>query len=136
MRTLVGCVLVAVLAFSATTVAQEKGKIDGKLLVGKWSPKEDKKGPAMTLEFLKDGKLSLAVEFGGKKETIEGAYKLDGDKLDVSMKFGGEEKKETLTVKKLTADELETTDSKGKTDAFTKVKEEKKEEKKEKKDKK
>lgn len=121
-----GCVVVLALAVSATAVAQEKGKIDGKLLIGKWVPKEDKKGPAMTLEFMKDGKMALAVEFGGKKETIEGTYKLDGDKLDVSMKFAGDEKKETLKVKKLTETELETVDSKDKTDTFSRLKEEKK----------
>jgi uncharacterized protein (TIGR03066 family) len=123
MRTFVGCVLTLVLAVSATAVAQEKGKIDGKLLIGKWAPKEEKKGPAMTLEFLKDGKLSLAVDFMGKMEKIDGTYKLDGDKLEVALKFGGDEKKETLTVKKLTDSELETVDSKDKKDTFTKVKE-------------
>jgi uncharacterized protein (TIGR03066 family) len=131
MRTLVGCAVVLALSVSAVAVAQDK--IDGKKLVGKWAPKEEKKGPAMTIEFLKDGKIALAAEFGGKAEKMDGSYKLDGDKLEVTMKFGGEEKKETLTVKKLTDTELETTDSKGKTDSFTRVEEKKGGEKKEKK---
>ena len=128
MRTFVGCALVMALAFSATSVAQEKGKIDGKLLIGKWTPKEDKKGPpgAMTLEFMKDGKLAIAIEGGGKSDKIDGTYKLDGDKLVVSLVYEGAKKEETLTVKKLTDAELETADSKGKTDSFTKVKDEKK----------
>ena len=71
MRTFVGCALVLALAFSATAVAQEK--VDGKKLIGKWAPKEDKKGgPAMTLEFMKDGKLALSVDFMGKAEKIDG----------------------------------------------------------------
>ncbi len=122
MRTLVGCVVILALAVTAT--GQDK-KIDGKLLIGKWAPKEDKKGLSMTLEFLKDGKLALAVDFMGKTEKIDGTYKLDGDKLEVVIKFGGDEKKDTLTIKKLTETELETTDSKGKTDTFTKVKDKK-----------
>ena len=126
MRTFVGCALALALAFS-TSVAQEKGKIDGKLLIGKWTPKEDKKGGAgMTLEFMKDGKLAIAIEGGGKSEKVDGTYKLDGDKLVVSLTYEGAKKEETLTVKKLTDAELETADSKGKTDSFTKVKDEKK----------
>ena len=74
-----------------------------------------------------DGQGGQANETTG----ADGTYKLDGDKLELGMKFGGDEKKETLTVKKLTDTELETADSKGKTDTFTKVAE-KKEEKKEK----
>lgn len=124
MRTFVGCAVVLALSFSAVGVAQEKEKIDGKKLIGKWTPKDEKKGGSMTLEFRKDGKLRLAVEFMGKADEIEGTYKLDGEKLEVTLKFGGEEKAETLTVKKLTDTELETLDSKGKTDTFTRVKEE------------
>jgi uncharacterized protein (TIGR03066 family) len=125
MRTFVGCAVVLALALGATAEAQDK-KIDGTKLIGKWAPKEDKKGGSMTLEFTKDGKLSLAVDFMGKSEKIDGTYKLTGDKLDVTLKFGGDEKKETLTVKTLTDTELETTDTKGKTDSFTRVKDEKK----------
>lgn len=122
MRTLVGCVVILALAVTAT--GQDK-KIDGKLLIGKWVPKEEKKGLSMTLEFKKEGKLAFAVDFMGKTETIDGTYKLDGDKLEVVIKFLGEEKKDTLTIKKLSETELETTDSKGKTDTFTKVKDKK-----------
>lgn len=125
MRTFAGCVAVLALAFSATAVAQDK-KIDGALLIGKWSPKDAKKDSDMILEFQKGGKLVLSGEYKGKMESLEGSYKLDGDKLDVSLKYGGDEKKESLKVKKLTDAELETEDGMGKSDVFTRVKDAKK----------
>ena len=125
MRTFAGCVAVLALAFSATAVAQDK-KIDGALLIGKWSPKDAKKEGDMTLEFQKGGKLVLSAEIKGKMESMEGGYKLDGDKLEVSLKYGGDEKKESLKITKLTDAELVTEDNMGKSDAFSRVKDAKK----------
>ena len=82
----------------------------------------------MMLEFMKDGKLAISVE-GVTPAKADGTYKLDGDKLDITVKYPTGDKKETLTVKKLTDTEMETTDSKNVTDTFTKVKDKEKEKK-------
>src|SRR5262249_41036228 len=87
MRTLIGVVLV--LAFSGFAVAQDKDKdkdkIDAKKLIGKWEP-ADSKDP-LTVEFTDKGKLIFSVD----AKTIEGTYKLDGNKLEMVLSFGGKE---------------------------------------------
>lgn len=116
MRAILGCA--AVLALAWVTTAQEKKdeKFDAKKLIGKWET-TDKKAVVL-IEFAADGKLS--VSSGEVK--AEGNYKLEGDKLDVTLKFLGEEHKEKLTVKKLTDTELETVDSKGKSETLKRKK--------------
>ena len=56
---------------------------------------------------------------------MEGAYKLDGDKLTVTLRTPEEKDKEltdTVTITKLTDKELITKDQKGKVDEFKKKK--------------
>jgi uncharacterized protein (TIGR03066 family) len=97
-------------------------KVDGKLLVGKWTSDEEKKKDKMFIEFTKDGKLAITLDIGGGKEfKIDGTYKLDGNKLAVKMSFMGEEKSEVMTVNSLTKTKLVTTDEKGKKDTLVRV---------------
>src|SRR5438046_2135533 len=117
MRAIMGCAL-GVLLVASAGFSQEK--IDGKKLVGKWTPAEKKE--KVNIEDTKDNKLRLAVDVAGKVEKLEGTYKLDANKLTVAINFGGKEQKEEMTVNKLTDDELETTDSKGKKETLKKVK--------------
>lgn len=120
MRALIGAVVV--LAFAGFTTAQDKKdeKIDAKKLIGKWEP-ADGKAP-IVIEFTDKGKMSLSIDIGGKSEKIEGTYKLDGNKLEMVMSFGGKEQKETVTITKLTDDEMVGKDSKDKEEKFKKVK--------------
>ncbi|VTT97172.1 unnamed protein product [Gemmataceae bacterium] len=120
MRALVAAVVV--LSFAGLTTAEDKkdGKLDAKLLIGKWSP-ADEKAPVV-VEFTDKGKMTLTIDIGGKSEKVEGTYKLDGDKLEMVMSFGGKEMKETVTISKLTAEEMVGKDSKGKEEKFKKIK--------------
>ena len=127
MRTITGFALAVLLAVAAGASAQDtkdgkkdKDAVDAKKLIGKWEPKDKKDN--VTLEFTKDGKLLLSVEAGGKTNKLEGTYKLDGNKLTVVLKFMDQEMKEEVTVSKLTDDEMETTDSKGKKETMKRVK--------------
>jgi uncharacterized protein (TIGR03066 family) len=129
MRTLIGVGLILVLACGATAADD---KIDGKKLIGKWEPKDKKKGESMTMEFTKDGKLIVVGEMGGKELKIDGTYKLDGEKLSFKIKFMDVEIEETVTLTKLTDDEMEGKNKDGKSETFRKVKAEKKEKEKEK----
>ena len=124
MRAILGCGVAAILMCSAGLVADDKKdeKVDAKKLIGKWEPAEAKKGLSMVVEFAKEGKLSLAITFGDKTEKVEGTYKVAENKIDLVLKIEGKEEKETLTILKLTDDELSTEDSKGKKDSFKKVK--------------
>jgi uncharacterized protein (TIGR03066 family) len=126
MRTVLGGAAVFLLACGAAVAGQ--AKIDAKKLIGKWEPahekdakdKKDKAppGPAMIIEFAANNKMSMTVTDAGKDFKVEGTYKLEADKLSVQMKVRDKEVTETLTVKKLTDDELVTEDSKNKTETL------------------
>jgi len=117
MRAIVGCAL-GVLLVASAGLTQEK--IDAKKIIGKWSPVDNK--DSIIVEFTKDNKLVLSVVFEGKTEKLEGTYKLDGNKLTIVVAPKGKEEKEEMTVNKLTDEELETTDAKGKKETLKKVK--------------
>jgi uncharacterized protein (TIGR03066 family) len=124
MRIILSLALLAVMGLVSGVGAQDKkdAKIDGKKLIGKWTPKDAKKEAGLVIEFAKDGKLILSVDIAGKTEKVEGMYKLDGAKLTLAIKFGDKENKETMTILKLTDEELETEDSNGKKDTLLRVK--------------
>ena len=123
MRALIATSVVLAVA-CATLAADDKKaeKIDAAKLVGKWEPKEPKKGEEFVMEFMKDGKLSVTGTLDGKMQTLGGTYKLDGDKLSFEVKLPGETIKETITLTKLTDDELEGKDKEGKVEVLKRVK--------------
>ena len=53
---------------------------------------------------------------------VEGTYKVDGNKVAVTMSLDGKEKKETHTISKLTDDEMVSKDEKGKEEVMKRVK--------------
>jgi uncharacterized protein (TIGR03066 family) len=124
MRGLIGAVWLLALALGASEAAaqdkKEPPKFDAKKLVGKWEP-VDSKIP-VTIEFTDKGKLILSVEFGGKSDKVEGDYKLSDDKLDLVLRAEGKEQKETLTLSKLTDEELVAKDSRGKEETLKRQK--------------
>ena len=124
MRLVLGFTLLAVMGLVTVAAAddQKDSKIDGKKLIGKWTPKDPKKEAGLTIEFAKDGKMFVFITIAGKEEKIEGTYSLDGDKLKVGLKFMAKEKQETMTITKLTDDELETVDSKMSKELLIRVK--------------
>ena len=118
-------------AFSTTLFAEDKPKTTAEKLIGKWklvkSGEELPEGATATLELMKAGKLKVTISFMGTTQVIDGTYTLEGEKkLKVEMKQGENEKKETMTIEKLTEDELITIDEKNKKDEFKRIKEEKK----------
>jgi uncharacterized protein (TIGR03066 family) len=116
MRTLFGVGMLLVLV-GGVTAADEK--IDEKKLLGKWEHKEKK----FVIEFLKDGKVTLVGDRDGTEFKGEGTYKVDGNKLMLTIKIGDDEAKMTRTVSKLTDTELTSKDDKdGKEDTLTRVK--------------
>jgi uncharacterized protein (TIGR03066 family) len=119
MRTLLGAAMVLATACGVTAADD---KIDAKKLVGTWEPKEAKKGEDMKMEFTKDGKLILTANANGAQLKAEGTYKLEGNKLSFKMKFGDATQEDTVTITKLTDDELEGKDKDGKSEAYKRVK--------------
>lgn len=113
---------VCLLAFCSGAFADEK-KFDATKLVGKWEEKAPKKDEQMRLEFTKDGKVTIAGSRGDQELKAEGTYKLDGAKLTFAVKFMDMEIEQTITITKLTDEELVGTSEQTKTEkTFVKVK--------------
>ena len=108
-------------------VADEKDKDDhAKKIVGKWEITKagGDVGPGSTLEFAKDGKLVLVIKDGNEKREIKGSYKISKDKLTITLKTGDDESfDQTLTIKKLTADDMELEDMNNGVDVLKKKRE-------------
>lgn len=125
MRTLIAIGVVLAVAcglHAADDKKDEKEKFDAAKLLGKWEPKEPKKGEEFVIEFAKNGKMTVAGTLDGKPQTLEGNYKLDGDKLSFELKASGETIKETITLLKLTDDELEGREKDGRVEALKRAK--------------
>ncbi|AWM39398.1 hypothetical protein GobsT_22810 [Gemmata obscuriglobus] len=128
MRTLLGIGMALALAAGTAAGAADE-KFDAKKLIGKWQPIKSKKGEdkskkseSMVVEFTKDGKVVLTDGAEGKEVKIEGTYKLEGDKLTFALKVLGEEVKDTVTLTKLTDDEMAGKSKDNEEAAFKKVK--------------
>jgi uncharacterized protein (TIGR03066 family) len=91
-------------------------------LLGKWEAVKGQLPAGSTIEFGKEGKITVSVKQEGKTEKHAGTYKLDGGKINVTRKYDGEERTRTFKVKKLTDEVLVTEDDKGKTTEFKRVK--------------
>jgi uncharacterized protein (TIGR03066 family) len=77
-------------------------------IVGKWKPtKGENIQDGMVIELTQTGKINLTLDIGGKSMTIEmGAYRVDGDKLTVTIKQGDKEDSEVNIIKSLTDTKL------------------------------
>jgi uncharacterized protein (TIGR03066 family) len=101
---------------------KDKDKFDAKKLLGKWESHPPKKGESIVMEFAANGKLLMSGDVNGKEVKVEGTYKLEGEKLSIELRHMGETVSSTITITKLTDDELEGKDAKGKSEAFKKLK--------------
>jgi len=96
-----------------------------KLVVGTWEAtkvdSKDKDNAPVTVgsiaEFTKDGKIKATVKRGAKEEVHEATYKVDGDKITLTVPKTNDspEKNITLTIKKLNDSELTIVDDEGNT---------------------
>jgi len=82
------------------------GKSNADKIVGKWevSKTGDAQGAPVgaVVDFQKDGKLGMTMKILDKEMTMNGTYKVDGDKLTITMKgLDGKEQSETNTIKSL-----------------------------------
>jgi uncharacterized protein (TIGR03066 family) len=75
--------------FLAATLAHADDK--EKLLLGKWEPVKAPEGLKATMEFKKEGKMEINIDFQGKQEKMEGTYSLKEDLLTVTFSKDGKE---------------------------------------------
>lgn len=109
----------------AVAAAGADDKVDGTKLIGKWQASGGKaveQGIGGTLEFFKDGKLTLQMRKGELKKEATGTYKLDGKKLTLTLESGGKQKTEDVTVAELTDTTLKLKDGRDLIDEFKRVK--------------
>jgi uncharacterized protein (TIGR03066 family) len=110
---------VMVAALGGAAEGRQPEKIDAKLLIGKWQPKEVRvKGEEFVVEFMKAGKLAFVGKDGDKEIKIEGTYTLEGNKLSFKMSFGGMDRFEIRTVHSLTKTEFVSSLDGGKKDTM------------------
>ena len=98
MRILVGVGLMLGMT-CAVAVAED---IDVKKLMGSWKHEKEK----FVITFAKEGKVSVTGTKGEEKFTAKGTYKVDKDKLLLTIELDGKEKSMTRIVSKLTDTEL------------------------------
>ena len=110
-----------VLFIGALATAEDKPEIKKDKIVGRWKVIEGlPKGS--TVEFTKDGKLTLTVDMDGNKMTIQGTYSIEGDKLKSTLKVGDNDVDDEDTIKVLSDDKLTLITKDGKTQDFERVK--------------
>lgn len=95
-------------------VSRGEDKTDyAKLIVGKWEVTKSAPGTVPVgdvVEFTKDGKMKVFAKKDDKNLTIEGTYKIEGNKFDMTLKIGDDEHKQTITITKISDKELATKD--------------------------
>jgi uncharacterized protein (TIGR03066 family) len=106
LRFLVAGMMLSLLTVGVSADDKKEKTDNAKLLVGKWEvTKADKELPVgATIEFTKDGKMTIIV---GKEKQIDATYRVDGDKIPFNLiAEGKEDKKDPITIKKLSEKEL------------------------------
>jgi uncharacterized protein (TIGR03066 family) len=108
----------AVICLLGTAVRADDKKPDyAKMIIGKWEVTKADDGTlpvGSIVEFTKDGKFISREKLDAKDVTFEGTYKVEGDKFDLDLKAGDQSIKVSITITKLTDDELHTKNDDGK----------------------
>lgn len=124
------CLMAAPVGCSSSTTtggsdAAGGGGSNADKIVGKWeaADKSDEMPAGAVMEFTKDKNVVMHMDAGGKQMSMPiGTYKVEGDKLTLTMKKGEKEDSETDTIKSLTDDPLTLSDPKGKEIKFKRKK--------------
>jgi uncharacterized protein (TIGR03066 family) len=88
-----------------------------KMVVGKWEVTKTEDGsvpPGCTIEFASDGKVKANIKKDGEEKMLDGTYTVEKNTLVVTMKEGGEDKKQTITITKISEKEMSTKGEDGK----------------------
>jgi uncharacterized protein (TIGR03066 family) len=104
-----------ILCVLAAGIRADDEKDNAKLVVGKW--KVDKASPntfpiGTVLDLSKEDKVKVLGKRDDKEFVHEGTYKLDADKIVITVKVEGQEQQHILTITKI-GDKVMVTDHKG-----------------------
>jgi uncharacterized protein (TIGR03066 family) len=120
------CGVLLVGGLNAAPVPKEKEKTTEEKLLGKWKLVKTDTVLPDEFEFVIEYKPKGAMSFirtpkEGKVSVSEGKYKVDGEKIEWTVKEGGEDRGETSKIKKLTDDRLILEDPEGIKEEFERV---------------
>jgi uncharacterized protein (TIGR03066 family) len=100
---------------------KEKAKSsNAEKIVGSWEFTRGEMSAGSVVEFTREGKFKMTGTLEGKVITVEGSYKVEGDKITITRREGSKEATETGTIKTLNETTLITRDEQGKIDEFKK----------------
>jgi uncharacterized protein (TIGR03066 family) len=122
---LLGCATIFFVAGSMTEATggdKKKSATNAEKIIGKWEVTKGEVPAGSLVEFTKDGKLKFTIKMKGKDISLEGTYKVEGDKLKSTMKVGDKEVTDTDTIKTLNETMLILEDTKGKVAEFKRKK--------------
>jgi uncharacterized protein (TIGR03066 family) len=126
MRLLVASLFVACASTTLAAAPVPKERAEAEKVVGTWKMTLDSRGNTTTnleIEFQQGGQMTIRqVQPTGPVTLYVGTYYVIGAELPYEVKQGSLVKKETLTIKKLTADELIVVDPAGLKEEFVRVK--------------
>jgi uncharacterized protein (TIGR03066 family) len=128
MRVLTASVFVVCACVAAPAAPVPKERADAEKVVGTWRMTLGAQGQTdinLEIVFEQGGKMTIRQVFtNGQISLYVGTYRVVGNELPYEVKQGTRVKKETLTIKKLTADELIIVDPDGLKEEFVRVKKE------------
>lgn len=107
----------AIVCVGAAARADDKAD-NAKLLVGKWEVTRADEGSAPVgalIEFTKDGKLKATFKRDDKDVTREGTYTVEKDTINLVTKRDDQDRKQTITITKISDKEMSLKGEDGKT---------------------
>lgn len=124
MKTLLATLLFPAIGLSTPMPKDDRSTAEKLIGVWKLTGSSDKlpEGTEVTVEFTQDGALILKVSVGKTVNSISrGKFKAEGEKIHYAIDSGSGERKETLTVKSISADTLVVVDPDSKREEFRRV---------------
>lgn len=106
MRTFIASVLVLSLGSGLLAGDPKPAPLDCKKLVGVWEAKGDPEKREIVFEFADDGGLVVRITRKGEESKASGTYKVEAEKLTLTLKLAGVDKTRVVTVTRLTDAEL------------------------------
>jgi uncharacterized protein (TIGR03066 family) len=107
----------AIVCLLGAAARADDKKDNAKLIQGKWEVVAAHEGgppKGGIVEFTKDGKIKVTGEQNGMKMEFDGTYKVNGNKMVLTFKFGDNETPVNLTIDKLDETTCITTGEQGK----------------------
>jgi len=94
-----------------------------KKILGPWLvDKSEELPPGATVDFLKDGKVTVSAKDKDKEVKHDGTYKVEKDKLTTKFTYNGKTLEQTDTIVKLTDEVMEVRDNEKRVTTFKRKK--------------